>query len=104
MEGRKGDMIISGGLNVYPREIELLLDECAGVQESAVVGIEDADFGERVVAFVVAEPDASVDPDGLRSELKENLASFKVPKTITVIDELPRNSMGKVQKTVLRSN
>lgn len=104
LEGRKGDMIISGGLNVYPREIELLLDECAGVQESAVVGIEDADFGERVVAFVVAEPDASVDPDGLRSELKENLASFKVPKTITVIDELPRNSMGKVQKTVLRSN
>lgn len=102
LEGRSGDMIISGGLNIYPREIEMILDDCPGVHESAVVGTPDLDFGENVVAFVVADGTTKVDSEGLTAEMQTKLAGFKVPRSIVFIDELPRNSMGKVQKSVLR--
>ena len=102
LEGRSGDMIISGGLNVYPREIELVLDDCDGVKESAVVGLPDDDFGERVVAFIVPSGTENPDPAVLLESLRQSLASFKLPKSFEFITELPRNSMGKVQKVALR--
>ncbi len=104
LEGRAGDMIISGGLNVYPKEIEMALDECNGVHESAVVGLPHPDLGEQVVAFVVADGTTSLTAHELQSTLRSQLAPFKVPKSIRLLDELPRNSMGKVQKVALRNN
>ena len=100
--GRNSDMVITGGYNVYPKEIELLIDEFAGVNESAVVGIPDSDFGEAVVAAVVPVPGKEVDIDALNAHLRSELANYKVPKQIHIIDELPRNTMAKVQKNVLR--
>jgi malonyl-CoA/methylmalonyl-CoA synthetase len=100
LAGRAGDMIISGGYNVYPREIELLLDETPGVKETAVVGLPHDDFGEAVTAFVVAEP--HIDDDGLRTGIGERLAKFKQPKKYIYLESLPRNTMGKVQKSELR--
>ena len=100
LEGRTSDMIISGGLNVYPREVELVIDAFDGVVESAVVGKPDADLGERVEAYVVAD---SVDLDGLHEHLRGQLAAFKIPKRVELIDALPRNTMGKVQKVALRN-
>lgn len=100
LEGRSSDMIISGGLNVYPKEIEMVLDAFPGVEESAVVGQPDDDLGERVVAFVTG---SEIDVDTLEAHARSELAGFKVPKLITVIDSLPRNSMGKIQKVALRS-
>ena len=102
LEGRATDMIISGGLNVYPREVELVLDGFDGVHESAVVGLPDDDLGERVHAFVV--PESSVDLTELESFARSQLAGFKVPKAISLIDELPRNAIGKVQKARLRAS
>ena len=102
LEGRAGDMIISGGLNIYPREIELALDACEGVKESAVVGRPDNDFGEQVVAFIVPSGKQRPDPDMLLEQLRQCLASFKLPKSIEFLPALPRNSMGKVQKVDLR--
>lgn len=104
LEGRKGDMIISGGLNVYPREVELVLDELPEVAESAVVGLPDPEFGERVAAAVVLTPGSTLDPDALIAAARRELAPFKVPRTFVALDELPRNSMGKTQKTVLRGD
>ena len=104
LEGRSGDMIISGGLNIYPKEIELVLDACPGVSESAVVGHLDPDFGERVVAYVVPSSSEDPAPEALDKALRESLAAFKVPKAYEFIDQLPRNSMGKVQKAKLRAN
>lgn len=100
--GRSKDLIISGGYNVYPKEIESYLDDMAGVDESAVFGIPDRDFGEAVTAVVVAKKGVTLDASALLATLKAQIASFKVPKTIHVIPELPRNQMGKVQKNVLR--
>lgn len=100
--GRSKDMVITGGLNVYPKEVEALLNTLEGVAESAVFGIPDADFGEAVVAMVVAAPETTLDPDGLREQLINRIAKFKVPKHIRVTDSLPRNTMGKVQKNKLR--
>lgn len=100
--GRAKDMIISGGENIYPKEIEQCLDRMEGVSESAVVGIEDADLGEKVIAVVVAEPDSGLDEAGVVAALKTQLAGFKVPKHILFTGELPRNTMGKVQKNKLR--
>lgn len=100
--GRSKDLIISGGYNVYPAEIEGCINELAGVAESAVIGIPDADFGEVGVALVIAQPGAAPDPRQIIAGLKSKLANFKVPKQCFVVDELPRNSMGKVQKNVLR--
>lgn len=104
LEGRAGDMIISGGLNVYPREVELVLDDLPEIAESAVVGLPDDDFGERVAAAVVLSPGAVLDTEKLTSTLRASLAPFKVPRVFAAVDELPRNSMGKTQKTVLRSD
>lgn len=100
--GRAKDLIISGGFNVYPREIELAIDALPGVHESAVIGIPHPDFGEGVVAVVVAEAGISLDPTAIRNELAANLAAFKRPKHVIVLHELPRNAMGKVQKALLR--
>ena len=100
--GRSKDLIITGGFNVYPKEIEGYLDALPGVLESAVIGIADADFGEAVTAVVVARPGAVLDPSALIAALKDQIARFKVPKQIHIVDELPRNTMGKVQKNVLR--
>ncbi|AJG20662.1 Acetoacetyl-CoA synthetase [leucine] [Cupriavidus basilensis] len=100
--GRSKDLIISGGYNVYPKEIESFIDEMPGVAESAVIGVPHADFGEAVVAVVVGKPGASLDALSLIGGLKGRIANFKVPKRVHVVDELPRNTMGKVQKNVLR--
>ncbi|MFZ1813443.1 MAG: malonyl-CoA synthase [Rhizobiaceae bacterium] len=101
--GRAKDLIISGGYNIYPKEIELILDEQPGVDESAVVGIAHPDFGEAVVAVVVPAKGAELSADALMAAMQDNLARFKQPKKIFVVDELPRNTMGKVQKNVLRT-
>ncbi|MDO8252108.1 MAG: malonyl-CoA synthase [Rhodoferax sp.] len=101
--GRSKDLIISGGYNVYPAEIEGYINELPGVAESAVVGIPHADFGEVGVAVVIAKPGASLDPGQIIGSLKTQLANFKVPKQCFVVDALPRNTMGKVQKNVLRA-
>jgi len=100
--GRAKDLIISGGYNVYPKEIELELDLLPGVAESAVVGVPHPDFGEAVVAVVVLAPGASLDEAATIAGLRERLANYKVPKRVHVIDDLPRNAMGKVQKAELR--
>lgn len=100
--GRGKDLIISGGLNVYPKEIESVIDELEGVQESAVIGVPHPDFGEAVCAVVVAEPAAQLEEKALITELRQRLANFKVPKRVFFVPELPRNTMGKVPKNVLR--
>ena len=100
--GRSKDMVISGGLNVYPKEVEMLIDALPGVLESAVIGVPDPDFGEAVVAVVVLR-DSSLTTQQIREALRTKAANFKVPKRIIFVDELPRNAMGKVQKQVLRS-
>ena len=100
--GRSKDLIISGGYNVYPKEIESVIDDMPGVVESAVIGVAHPDFGEAVVAVLVAEQHVKIDVKAMQSELKQRLANYKVPKQIHVVDELPRNTMGKVQKNVLR--
>jgi malonyl-CoA/methylmalonyl-CoA synthetase len=100
--GRSKDLIISGGYNVYPAEIESCVNEMPGVAESAVVGVPHPDFGEVGVAVVIAKPGASVDPDQVIAALKARLANFKIPKRCFVVTELPRNTMGKVQKNLLR--
>lgn len=99
--GRAKDLIITGGLNVYPKEVELVIDDLAGVKESAVIGVPHADFGEGVVAVVVRDGDEAT-AEGIRNACRESLADFKVPKTVIFINELPRNTMAKVQKNVLR--
>ena len=101
--GRSKDLFISGGYNVYPAEIEGYINELPGVAESAVVGVPHADFGEVGVAVVTAKAGVVLDPAGIIASLKSRLANFKVPKQCFVVDELPRNAMGKVQKNVLRS-
>jgi malonyl-CoA/methylmalonyl-CoA synthetase len=100
--GRSKDLIISGGYNVYPAEIEGYINDMPGVAESAVIGVPHADFGEVGVAVVVARPGARLDPEELVGTLKSQLANFKIPKRCFVVPELPRNTMGKVQKNVLR--
>ncbi|MDN3922498.1 malonate--CoA ligase [Roseateles violae] len=100
--GRSKDLIISGGYNVYPAEIEGWLNEMAGVAESAVIGVPHPDFGEAVVAIVIAKPGARLDEAAMIAALKAQIANFKVPKKLFVAIELPRNQMGKVQKNLLR--
>jgi malonyl-CoA/methylmalonyl-CoA synthetase len=101
--GRAKDLIITGGLNVYPKEIEERLDRLPGVEESAVIGVPDADFGEAVVAVVVARNASTLCERDIIGALRGEIASFKVPKRVYVVPELPRNAMGKVQKNVLRA-
>ncbi|HMN83244.1 MAG TPA: malonyl-CoA synthase [Burkholderiaceae bacterium] len=100
--GRSKDLIISGGYNVYPKEIESYLDNLDGVFESAVIGVPHRDFGEAVTAVVVPKPGAALDEAALIAQMKRKIAGFKVPKRIHVVPELPRNQMGKVQKNLLR--
>lgn len=100
--GRSKDLIISGGYNVYPKEIESVIDDMPGVEESAVIGVPHPDFGEAVVAVVVPRAGAALDPNAIQNELKGRIANFKVPKRVHVTEQLPRNTMGKVQKNVLR--
>jgi malonyl-CoA/methylmalonyl-CoA synthetase len=100
--GRAKDMIITGGLNVYPKEIEEKIDSLPGVCESAVIGVPDADFGEAVTAVVVPKPGAAPSESDIIATLKAEIAPFKVPKRVHFVDDLPRNTMGKVEKSVLR--
>ena len=100
--GRVKDLIIRGGYNVYPREIELVLDALPGVAESAVIGLPHPDFGEAVTAVVVPQKDASLDSAAVIGAVKNRLANYKVPKSVHFVDDLPRNAMGKVQKALLR--
>jgi len=100
--GRSKDLIISGGYNVYPAEIEGYINELPGVAESALVGVPHPDFGEVGVAVVIAKPGATIDGAAILAHLKRQLANFKIPKQCFVAAELPRNTMGKVQKNLLR--
>ncbi len=100
--GRSKDLIITGGYNVYPKEIEAIIDELPGVLESAVIGVPHPDFGEAVVAVIVPRAEASLSEHAIIQTLKNAIANFKVPKQVYVVTELPRNTMGKVQKNLLR--
>ena len=100
--GRKKDLIISGGLNVFPKELELVIDSFTEVKESAVIGLPHPDFGEQVVAVIVAEKTSRLDKPMLINKMRNKIASFKIPKEVYFFDELPRNTMGKVQKNLLR--
>src|ERR1700710_41125 len=100
--GRGKDLVISGGFNVYPKEIESEIDAMPGVIESAVIGVPHADFGEGVTAVVVCDKGASVNEASVLTALEGRLAKFKMPKRVIVVNELPRNAMGKVQKNILR--
>ena len=100
--GRAKDLVISGGFNVYPKEVETEIDAIEGVLESAVFGVPHADFGEAVTAAVVARPGATLSEAAILSALGRRLAKFKAPKQIVLVDSLPRNAMGKVQKAALR--
>ncbi|MDR0809598.1 MAG: malonyl-CoA synthase [Gemmobacter sp.] len=102
--GRARDLVISGGFNIYPKEVELLLDEQPGVLESAVIGVPHPDFGEAVFAVLVPEKGATLDPEATLAALRDRLARFKLPKAAVVVEALPRNAMGKVQKNLLRNS
>jgi malonyl-CoA/methylmalonyl-CoA synthetase len=102
ISGRAKDLIISGGYNVYPKEIELILDELAGVTESAVIGVPHPDFGEGVVAVVIGAQGEALDEAAMIAQCRGQLAAYKSPKRVVFVDELPRNTMGKVQKNLLR--
>lgn len=99
---RKGDMIISGGYNIYPREVEDVVAEVPGVAEVAVLGVEDAEWGERVTAVYTVYPGATVTPDDIRSHCRDRLASYKKPKDVRQVDAFPTNPTGKIAKKVLR--
>ena len=101
--GRSKDLIITGGYNVYPAEVESYLNEMPGVAESAVIGVPHPDFGEGVAAVVVRVPGASIDEFAIRAALEGRLAKFKQPKRVFFVEALPRNAMGKVQKAALRA-
>ncbi|HHI81745.1 MAG TPA: malonyl-CoA synthase, partial [Rhizobiales bacterium] len=100
--GRNKDLVITGGFNVYPAEVENAIDAIDGVAESAVIGLPHKDFGEAVTAVVVASGEGAPDANAIRAQLSGELAKFKVPKEIIFVDALPRNKMGKVQKNQLR--
>lgn len=100
--GRAKDLVITGGLNVYPAEVESALDDLPGVAASAVIGVPHPDFGEAVVACLVPTPGASLTEATIRDALRDRLAAFKLPKRVLILDEIPRNAMGKVQKAELR--
>ncbi len=101
--GRAKDLVISGGYNVYPKEVEMELDALSGVLESAVFGVPHPDFGEAVTAVIVPQASAALSEADVINSLQTRLARYKIPKRVLLIDELPRNTMGKVQKNVLRT-
>jgi malonyl-CoA/methylmalonyl-CoA synthetase len=100
--GRAKDLVITGGYNVYPKEVETEIDAISGVSESAVIGLPHPDFGEGVVAVVVRAKSSAISEQDVIGALSDRLAKFKQPKRVFFVDELPRNAMGKVQKNVLR--
>jgi len=100
--GRNKDLIISGGFNIYPKEIETVLDAQEGVLESAVIGVPHPDFGETVLALLVPAKGVTPDLDAIQSHISKKLARFKLPKKLILLPQLPRNTMGKVQKNALR--
>ena len=100
--GRSKDLVITGGLNVYPAEVEAAMEELEGVAECAVIGVPHPDFGEAVVAVATAKTGGELSEQALKAKLAGSLSSFKQPKRIFIVEELPRNAMGKVQKNVLR--
>ena len=100
---RKSDMIISGGMNVYSSEVENVIQTCDGVSQVAVVGVPDDDWGERVVAFIVAQPDG-IDLDPVRNTCRQELAAYKRPKDLLIVDTIPVTAYGKVDKKLLRSS
>jgi malonyl-CoA/methylmalonyl-CoA synthetase len=100
--GRGKDLVISGGFNVYPKEIESEIDAMTGVVESAVIGVPHADFGEGVTAVVVTDKKIAIDEASVLKALDGQIAKFKMPKRVIFVDDLPRNTMGKVQKNILR--
>ena len=102
--GRQKDLVITGGLNVYPKEVEEALDAVPGVLESAVIGLPHPDFGEAVFAVIVAHPGIATEPSAILAAIGEQLARFKKPKAAVMVDALPRNAMGKVQKAQLRAD
>jgi acyl-CoA synthetase (AMP-forming)/AMP-acid ligase II len=99
--GRDDEMIVSGGENVYPLEVEETLNAHDEVVEAAVIGVDDEKFGQRLDAYVVLQPDAVATPDALKEHVREHLAGYKVPRNVVVLDELPRNDTGKVMKREL---
>ena len=101
VDGRDDEMIISGGENVFPREVEDLLAKHAQIEEAAVVGVEDEKFGQRLKAFVVAREDAELTEDAVKEYVKDNLARYKVPREVVFLETLPRNATGKVLKREL---
>ena len=101
VDGRDDDMIVSGGENVFPQEVENLLEERDDIAEVAVVGVDDVEFGKRLRAFIVAEPGASPDAAEIKLHVKNNLARHKVPRDVVFVDELPRNATGKLLRRVL---
>jgi malonyl-CoA/methylmalonyl-CoA synthetase len=101
--GRAKDLVITGGYNVYPKEVEMEFDRLPGVAESAVIGVAHPDFGEAVTAVVVPHSGAVLDEAALIREVRARVAGYKVPKRVLIVDSLPRNAMGKVLKNVLRS-
>jgi acyl-CoA synthetase (AMP-forming)/AMP-acid ligase II len=103
IDGRDDEMIVSGGENVFPREVEDLLADHEAVVEAAVIGVEDAEFGQRLKAFVVVRDGAEIDEAGLKAHVKANLAGYKTPREVEFLDELPRNATGKVLKRDLRT-
>ncbi len=103
IDGRDDDMIVSGGENVYPGEVEELLEAVPGVRETAVVGVEDEQWGQRLRAFVALTDGASLSEEGLKDHVKANLAGYKVPRDVVFVEELPRNATGKVLKRDLRA-
>jgi fatty-acyl-CoA synthase len=104
VDGRDDDMIVSGGENVFPGEVEDLLASVAGVREVAVLGVPDQEFGQRLQAFVVAEDGASLSEEQLKDQVKSNLAGYKVPREVVFLDQLPRNATGKVLKRELMAS
>ena len=102
--GRAKDLIIAGGLNIYPKEIEEAIDALPGVAESAVIGVPHADLGEGVVAVVARVAGAGLTEAAVMAGIADQLARFKHPRAVIIVDELPRNAMGKVQKAALRAD
>jgi malonyl-CoA/methylmalonyl-CoA synthetase len=100
--GRDRDLVITGGFNVYPKEVEDCLNQLPGVKESAVIGVPHPDFGEALVALIAGEENTVPSEQTVITALKRNLAGFKVPRRIIRLDALPKNAMGKVQKNTLR--
>jgi acyl-CoA synthetase (AMP-forming)/AMP-acid ligase II len=101
--GRDDEMIVSGGENVYPIEVEKILAAHPEVAEASVIGVDDEQYGQRLAAFVVLEPDGSATEETLKQHVRENLANYKVPRGITVLDELPRGSTGKILRNELKA-